>query len=92
MQKTAHARRHRRLCDQKSLAIDDVGGSILEHDIVAAALHNAGGGNHRQAGLLLQLLVPLPPGVVIAQGEEGRPQQGQRQQVLSFFVFAVARM
>ena len=55
MQKTAHARRHRRLCDQKNLAIDDVGGSILEHDIVAAALHNGGGRNNRQLGLLLQL-------------------------------------
>ena len=28
----------------------------------------------------LELLVPLPPGVVIAEGEEGRPQQSQRQQ------------
>ena len=31
-------------------------GRVLQNDVVAAAFHNAGGGNDRQASFLLQLL------------------------------------
>ena len=46
---------------------------------VPAAFQVADGQLPHHPGLGGQLLVPLAPGVVVAQGEEGRPQQKQRQ-------------
>ena len=65
--------------------VRDAGGEACEPQHVLAPkglglVQIVPGVDRHHVGLLLQLLVPLPPGVVIAQGEEGRPQQGQRQQ------------
>ena len=40
--------------DISDSAVDDVRGRILQHDVMAAALHDGGGGNDGQLGLLLQ--------------------------------------
>ena len=65
--------------------VRDAGGKACEPQHVLAAerlglVQEIPGVDRHHVGLLLQLLVPLPPGVVIAEGEEGRPQQGQCQQ------------
>ena len=42
-------------CFRTGLAVHDAGGGVLQHNVMAAALHDGGGGNNGQLGLLLQL-------------------------------------
>ena len=55
VRKAAHTQTARAAFRTNVLTVDDIGGSILQHNVVAAALNDGGRGNHGQLCFLLQL-------------------------------------